>query len=64
LSQLWIPTEEERDGGVSFYSTIVRLKRGVEDGIEDRMEDRMKDRWLKKKVLTVRRDTALYDKNI
>jgi hypothetical protein len=34
----------------TLYSTIIRLKRKVEDGKEDRMKDIMKDRWLKKKV--------------
>jgi hypothetical protein len=52
LSQLSIPTEGGRDGGDIFYSTIIRLKRKV--------EDRMEDRWLKKKIETVRREPALY----
>jgi hypothetical protein len=44
LSQLSIPTEGGRDGGDSFYSTIIRLKREVEDRMEDRVEDIMDDR--------------------
>ncbi len=39
-----------------------RLEDRIEDIIEDRMEDRMEDRQLKKKVQTVRRETALHDK--
>ncbi len=38
-----------------------RIEDRLEDIIKDRMEDRVEDRWLKKKVQTVRRETALYD---
>jgi hypothetical protein len=41
-----VDTNRGREGrrGQRFYSTIIRLKREVEDRMEDRMENRVEDR--------------------